>query len=282
MKKTFLKVFLIVLVTSVLTGFLRWEHLDVDLFVSFIVYFIIVSLLCLKFPTDRSKILYSFLSSVILVSFVAGRLLDGVFPILGIPNIFMALVGIVSGYLFSVFTSKGYKAAVILVGLSIASFLYLNHDKWLHYLNYGNLFGTVEEVGFTVWKGYNKFGDTIAANDFNEKIVLLDFWNTGCVVCFTKFPHLQELYYKYEHDSRISIYAVNIPMERDSSGMAFNVIQRKKYTFPTIVGDAKMDSIFKVTVYPTVIVLDRGKVVFRGALEQAAEKLEDLAGNQNK
>lgn len=127
-------------------------------------------------------------------------------------------------------------------------------------------------------EGKNQFGKLFSIQDFQNKILILDFWHTRCGVCFRKFPIVQELYTKYKSDTSILILTINKPIEDDSTGQAFNVIKQNGYTFPVLLPKNKsLPEIFEVTSYPTTFVIDKnGKIIFKGDIELVEPILHDL------
>lgn len=275
MKRPLLKILLIVLILGLLTAQVRYRSLSIDIFVSFIVFFIVTAFFVIRYPLQSRRILLYFIGSTIFLGIIVTWLLEG-FPLLGLPNTLMMLLGSLLGHSFVRSRKTVARISIILLSLGICSVLYVNHDKWLHYINFGNFSGQINEQEKTEWSAYNKQGDTITSSSFKNKIVLLDFWNKGCGVCFRKFPHLQDLYERYKNDPDVLMQAVYIPWEDDESRSAFQIIEQKGYTFPVLAAAHGMDSVFKIQTYPTVIVLDDGKPIFRGDIEEAAELLERL------
>src|SRR5690606_11453789 len=49
-----------------------------------------------------------------------------------------------------------------------------------------------------------------------NKMIILDFWTTNCGVCFKKFPDFERIMKKYDSNSNIVFYAVNMPIKRDT------------------------------------------------------------------
>ena len=88
---------------------------------------------------------------------------------------------------------------------------------------------------------------------------------------------MENLYQQYQQDNRVLIQAVNIPIEKDTAGKAFYMIERSgRYTFPVVIGSDAMKEAFKIQFYPTVVILKNSKVVFRGSIDLAVNALEDI------
>lgn len=152
---------------------------------------------------------------------------------------------------------------------------------WFNYVYEGTFTGKIKEPLKTDWFLINRNKDTLTAASFKDKIVVLDFWNTSCAVCFREFPHFEALYSSYKANPDVQIYAVNIPLDRDTSGQAFAVIERKnRYSFPVLVGDSAVRAQFGITGFPTIIILKDNEMIFKGRLDLAEKRLGTLVGDK--
>lgn len=114
--------------------------------------------------------------------------------------------------------------------------------------------------------------DTISVSSLKGKIVVLDFWYSGCGVCFKKFPELQNLFVKYSKDTAVFIAAVNIPVdETDRLTDAFDLI--KSYRFIKLKSIYNMESNrWRIPWYPYIMVFDRDRRLrYSGALNEGEE-----------
>jgi thiol-disulfide isomerase/thioredoxin len=149
---------------------------------------------------------------------------------------------------------------------------------WIHYLNYGALSNNSNYKVPAPIEGYDQFNFHITTENFQGKIVLLDFWNTGCGICFQEFPTLQKFYDRYGWRQDIVIYAVNKPLLRDSLGAAFRILKKANYNFPILIPtDSFLPEKFGIIYYPTVLVIDHsGNIILKGDLESAIKLAESL------
>lgn len=127
---------------------------------------------------------------------------------------------------------------------------------------------------------YKTTNDSLCLRDLKHKYLLLDFWNSGCGVCYTKFPLIQELYDKYEQRDDILISGVFVKNKRDKDlGVGESILLKRGYTFPTFATEQETDFFQKsgVKVYPTVLILDEERnIVYIGGLDDAFGKLEKV------
>jgi len=279
-KKNIFYVFLSVLI-EIGTTFIRYQSEKNDFWISYIIYFITVYLLIKKFPFDRKRILLSFLLTLISLSALEW-FLDRVPPLLGLINIIGTLIACVFGFIFEHLKKKSYKFIIIILSVTLCVF-YVNfgYNFWLHYLNYGNLTGKITEEFSINWPSYMQNYENIVPADFkNNKLVIFDFFNTSCGVCFAKFPILQKTFDKYKSNPNVYIYAVNIPLKRDTPGMALQIIRDRKYTFPVLLGKNKLDSIFGIQGYPTTILFRNDTIFFKGDIENVTGVIEKELRNK--
>ena len=195
------------------------------------------------------------------------RILDWDANLVSLPDFLIHNIAILISFLF-------YKSGRIGIPVSIAYlafliFIYFNgYSLYLHYLNFGTLSGKVSETcpPFELFRE----DSTKFTNDyFNDKILVLDFWNTGCGVCFRKFPELEKKFVKYRSEE-IEIYSVNVQLTRDTTGQALKMLADRHYTFPVLfIHDPDILKKFKILGFPTTLVITNGKrIIFRGDIEK--------------
>ncbi|WP_242178320.1 TlpA family protein disulfide reductase [Polaribacter marinus] len=114
---------------------------------------------------------------------------------------------------------------------------------------------------------FSNSNDKFRIDTIKNKVIVLDYWTTNCGACFQKFPDFEKLYLKYKNNSNVFLYAVNIPVKRDTFGYAKKMIEKYKYEFPILYSDS--DTIPKqleFNRYPHMVILKNGKVRFNGYL----------------
>jgi thiol-disulfide isomerase/thioredoxin len=52
-------------------------------------------------------------------------------------------------------------------------------------------------------------GDTVQSKTLKGKVILLDFWNSGCIPCRKSFPALEKVYQKYQDNPEVVIFIIN-------------------------------------------------------------------------
>lgn len=266
------------------TGWVRAFNVTIDVPCMFVKYALLFWFLISKKRMNSVKVLVCGISMIVLIP-VLGYIVDGRISAFSLPNALSGTLGMVYGFIISKKGIKGAKALVPFI-VTIFSLWYIfgkGFDHWCQLIDGDSFTGKTEPINVNFnWKVYNKHNDTFTSDAYKGKVAYLDFWSTSCGVCFIKFPKLEELYQKYKNEPNLIIQAVNIPIERDTTGMAFHMIERRgKYNFPVVIGTDSMREAFKVQFYPTVLILKDNKVVFRGRAELAEDALEDILTNKN-
>lgn len=223
---------------------------------------------------SSSTSLMPFLVGYILIELIV-RTVEG-WNLWSVPRFLFNILAIISAYGLIVGWRQRYITVVafLLLLSGYQGFL----DRYVaQYSEFGNLSGYMAQPLSGTVRLQNEVNNPIEPSIYKDKIVLMDFWNSHCAVCFQKFPHLQKLWNQYQSDPRILIQSVNIPWERDTPGQALRMIADRGYTFPVVLGTTgETDVQFGVQFYPTVILLKEGVIRFRGRLEDAEPVLEEL------
>lgn len=206
------------------------------------------------------------------------RALSFTASLISFPDFIFHLLGIVFGLLFSILHSH-LKWAVMLAGFVLTLLMCLDgYDRWVHRLNFGTFTGAVSFPLPEPFPTSDEKDAVVSLKDFTNKVVLLDFWHTACGVCFQKFTKLQQVFDKYKNNPAVMVLAVNNPLEDDQKGQAFQMIKERGYTFPVVISKREdLPDALGVSGYPTTFVVDqRGIVVFKGSIEYAADRMEEL------
>ncbi|MFC2131863.1 TlpA disulfide reductase family protein [Bacteroidota bacterium] len=109
-------------------------------------------------------------------------------------------------------------------------------------------------------------GKTINLQDFKDKIVILDFWFMACHWCNEAIPHLNELFNKYKDKGVVFLGVNSIDIKEKDRKKIPVFLKYNEMNYPIIFIDHKTDSIYHVSGYPTIYLIDRkGKIVFSQA-----------------
>jgi len=248
--------------------------------VGFILFFILTYFLLIKFsPRVSTKSLMLFISIGILLINIP-RLFEFRRSLISLPDDCFHLIGFITGYLF--FKIRTFSRWIILgVASALCIFVCLKgYDLWGNKIFYGTYSGN---IGIEETPQHFSFIDSkdslVSFNQQKGKVVLLDFWNSRCGVCFRKFPEVQHVYNKYKQNPNVNIFTVNFFFkDGDKDGDAFRIIKERGYTFPVLIcKDMGLLKELNITGYPTVLILNQnGKIVYRGDIEEADAKIQEL------
>jgi len=283
MPKTIIKTFFIIFLASalmlLLIPFISRKIYYITLF-SFIGYFYL-TLLFFKIFNKKLSIIF-----VVVIIFAAMFLFHSytiytwfVWDTYGLPAVIAQCLGVISAYYYHKSKSPKNIVPFFLSSCFVIFMFFQGWDYWLHKINYGTFTGRIEAYKLqTNFEAFDERKNLIANNNFQDKIVLLDFWYTRCGICFDKFPQVQVAYDKYKNDSSVLIYAVNKPIEEDKPNQAFEMIKEEGHSFPVVIAkDEDLPEKFGVKGYPTTFVIDRnGKIIYKGDIEGAVKMVEEL------
>lgn len=106
-------------------------------------------------------------------------------------------------------------------------------------------------------------GDSIVLD--KSKIIVLDFWNTSCSICFEQFPHIESVFKKFKSNPNVNLYSVNVPLKRDSLPETKKLVKQLGYEFPTLYAQTIEDvENLGIYSYPTILIVKDGQVRFSG------------------
>ena len=256
------------------------NKIDYNTLFSFIGYFYLTLFFFKVFNKKLSAI------SIIVIIFATMLLLQSftiytwfVWDAYGLPAVVAHCLGVMSAYFY--FKGKPPKN-ILLFALSscfVVFMFFQGWDYWLHKINHGTFTGRIKAINLpTKFEAFDEQKNLVEDTTFQNKIVLLDFWYSGCGVCFERFPQLQTAYKKYENDSSVMLLAVNKPIDEDKPNQAFEMIREEGHSFPVVVTkDEDLAEKFGVKGYPTTFVIDRnGTIVYKGDIEGAVKMVDEL------
>ncbi len=277
--KTFFLVFLLSFLMLILIAKLT-DTVSYNLLFAFVgyFYFTLFSIKLFREKISSFSILLILLVSVLVMqSYII--YLCFVESIFSIPFLLAYFLGIISAF-FYLRLKTPLNILPYSLSLIFAIFMFFQGwDYWIHKSNFGTFTGKVTTYNLpTKFEAFNENKESITENNFNNKLVLLDFWTTTCGICFQKFPQLQSVYEKYKQDSSILLLAVDTPLEEDKPNQAFEMIKQRNYTFPVVITkDADLAEKWGVIGYPTTFIINQnGQIVYKGDIEGAIRMIDEL------
>jgi len=116
-------------------------------------------------------------------------------------------------------------------------------------------------------------GPRVKLSDFRGQVVLLDFWATWCPSCRQEMPVLQKFF--DQKGDRVQLLAVDID---EPDKVVRDFMQSNGYTFPVLMDDGAVTSLYRVTAIPTTFFIDPQGVIrekYMGPLDE--KTINDLA-----
>jgi len=104
-------------------------------------------------------------------------------------------------------------------------------------------------------------GERVRLNDFQGKVVILDFWATWCSPCRKELVHLNELYKKYKNHG---LEVIGISLDRTNAQEIKKFLENLGIEFLNLKGDEKTLEIFSnlpglgpIKGIPATFIIDR-------------------------
>jgi thiol-disulfide isomerase/thioredoxin len=199
------------------------------------------------------------------------------------PIAFWPPVAIVVGLLINkMHFNKVKKSSSIITFVLLIMFLgYLIIPNWLVYIHQSKytVKQEVPEICFST-----KDGASYCLNNQKGKVIVLDFWSTGCAVCFKKFPELEKMKEHYSNRDDLDIFAVNLLLRRDHIDSIHQKAENLPYSFNhlfTLYEQAKeIRKTLKINGVPTLVIIDKNsEILYVGGLNTKKHIILDNAYN---
>ena len=96
------------------------------------------------------------------------------------------------------------------------------------------------------------------------KVTLIDFWATWCGPCRKTMPKVQQLYTDYTPRG-MDLFSVDTDdAGPDREALVKEYLLSNRYSFPVVLDDRSAEAAFRITSYPTMLLLGKdGKVIWR-------------------
>ena len=125
-----------------------------------------------------------------------------------------------------------------------------------------------ESMFFTTGEKISSFrandinGNKIKLSELEGKVVVLNFWFIGCPPCRMEIPELNKIALKYSNDPNIVFIAIALDYKYDIK----QFIKDNPFDYH-IIDDGRMyANLYKITLYPTNVILDKeGRVRFHAS-----------------
>lgn len=267
---------LALVIIEISTGIVRAYSIRLDLFISFLKWFVISMIILNKREKDFN--LYMILIHLLYLTPILISIFQFVFHdkinIVAWPNLMLGLVGAWFGFLVYRSERNFRKILILLFGLFLSFLTLYNYD----HINFVNTFGVIKyERGIWVNPELYVFSDkekkVIVLEE--NKIYILDFWHSSCISCYLDFPEFNNRFNENK-DPRLSYVAINYPLKNDHENTAFEIMEQRNYDFPVWKGTESIQSAFGIPAYSTFIALRNDTILYKGDLEHLDVFLKTL------
>ncbi|HLF45546.1 MAG TPA: TlpA disulfide reductase family protein [Chitinophagaceae bacterium] len=228
-----------------------------------------------KSESSKKTIQSIFIALPIIILLMPAYILDYENTKLSLPSSIALLVGVISGF----FLTKHKTSFVSITLTVIIAFMYFKgYSLWANNIMYGWHSNTNTPINTFYLSTVN--GYKLSNASWKEEIVVLNFWNSHCKPCIKEFPEFNQLIEKYKQ-KKILFYGVNVPITKeDTKETALELLNKYEAKFENIYSSYldKTTSVFEIKIYPTVLVIEKNKILFKGSLKNC-EKFLSLKFN---
>lgn len=176
-------------------------------------------------------------------------------------------------FLLSAFTGYAYvKFSRISIILFLVLLFWFNFYGKKLYLDY-RFFNISKEINIKpdLFKGLKtKYNSDFTTN--NDKLSIIDFWNSKCAPCYKQFPYIDSVS-KLIDTSKVVIFLLNIPINGETKEKNYSILNKYDYSFNQLfANDGRIMDSLKIYYFPTTIVIKNGVILFSGEFKDAIKK----------
>jgi len=233
----------------------------------FVGIFIINRINILKVIKNKYIILFFFASYIIFNTLI--RLINNTYHF----NSYLLEISLVCGIVIGLTFRNSIKKSLLISLITISVFLVFTKKITIPLANqfksYGNYDGEIKDLvkieKINLIDIDSSKVDILASN---PKIVIIDFWNNNCALCFQNFPSLLEMQEDSNKDNNMIIIAVNIYKNKEdikvSQELLYKTGNKNLINYFMSIEDSKK---YNINFYPKTIVIKNKQIVFDGHLK---------------
>ena len=110
------------------------------------------------------------------------------------------------------------------------------------------------------WNNIPTLNETeLSLSDLEADVVLIDFWYMSCYPCLKSFPSIKKLQEKYS-EKQLNIISIN-PYDIQNKTLLKSFASKHKITYPILLANLETAPKFKVSCYPTFILIDKNRTI---------------------
>ncbi|MGA9355669.1 MAG: redoxin family protein [Terriglobales bacterium] len=128
----------------------------------------------------------------------------------------------------------------------------------------------------------NRFdGTEVSSAELRGRVVVLDFWASWCPACRREMPELEKLYRRYQGDSRVSFWAVDMQKDGETPEKGRAFMQNAGYTLPIALGHEERLTGLQMEGFPSLIIIDAaGRIRLVHTGYDRSEKFQEELGKE--
>jgi peroxiredoxin len=121
-------------------------------------------------------------------------------------------------------------------------------------------------------------GNTVSLSDFQNRVVIIDFWATWCHACEDSSPELDDVYRKFK-DRGVMLLGISLDEGSDAVDKVRAFKDRLNLSYPMLMGDRKLARAYAILGIPATFILNKNHIIVR-RFDGAVISLGDLVSSE--